>query len=98
MRRHPRGAGDGLLQPGPAVFTAMPYANFLNARDFPDHWSPALDVARRVRHITGPLTAGRESEPWAGARSLQRIRFLRELRHGDRHTLIAVNMSAGSCR
>jgi hypothetical protein len=72
------------------------YANFLNARDFPDHWSTALDVARRVRHITGPLTAGRDvgtvglaPGPFNGSV------FYRELRHGDRHTLIAVNMSAG---
>ena len=73
------------------------YANFLNARDFPDHWSTALDVARRVRHITGPLTAGCDvgtvrlaPGPFTGSV------FYRELRHGDRHTLIAVNMSAGT--
>jgi hypothetical protein len=72
------------------------YANFLNARDYPDHWATALDVARRVRHIAGPLTAGRDVRtvrlgpgPYTGSI------FHRELRHGDQHTLIAINMSAG---
>ena len=73
------------------------YANFLNARDFPDHWATALNVARRVRHIAGPLTAGHDvgtarlaPGPFTGSV------FFRELRHGDRHILIAVNMSAGT--
>ena len=72
------------------------YANFLNDKDYPDHWATALDVARRVRHIAGPLTAGRDVRtarldpgPYIGSI------FHREIRHGDHHTLIAINMSAG---
>ena len=73
------------------------YANSLNARDFPDHWATALDVARRIRHIAAPLTSGRDVRtvrlgpgPYTGSM------FHRELRHGDHHTLIAINMSAGT--
>ena len=73
------------------------YANYLNDKDYPDHWATALDVARRVRHIAGPLTAGRDVRtvrlvpgPYTGSI------FHRELRHGDQHTLIAINMSAGT--
>jgi len=73
------------------------YANFLNARDFPDHWATTLNVARRVRHIAGPLTAGRDVETARLAPGLfTGSVFFREVRHGDRHILIAVNMSAGT--
>jgi len=73
------------------------YANFINADDYPEHWATALDVARRVRHIAGPLTVGQDLRtarlrpgPYTGSI------FFRELRHVDRHTLIAINMSAGT--
>ena len=73
------------------------YANFLNDKDYPDHWATALDVARQIRHIAGPLTAGRDVrtarlDPGPDTGSI----FHRELRHGDHHTLIAINMSAGA--
>ena len=72
------------------------YANFINAEDYPRQWSNALRIASRIRHLAGPLNAGKDvrstrlkESPSAGSI------FIRELRLAGRHTLVAVNMSAG---
>ena len=71
------------------------YANYINARDFPEHWATALDIANRVRHIAGPLNVGRDVRSARLKRSpLAGSVFFRELVLNGRHTLIAVNMSA----
>ena len=72
------------------------YANFINAEDYPRQWSNALRIASRIRHLAGPLNAGTDvrstrvkESPSSGSI------FIRELRLAGRHTLVAVNMSAG---
>ena len=73
------------------------YANHVNVEDYPEHWAAALDIAKRIRQIAEPLTAGRDVRtarlkegPYAGSI------FYREIKLDGRHTLIAVNMSAGA--
>ena len=73
------------------------YANTINAEDYPQHWATALDIAKHMRHISAPLAAGKDvrtaqvsKNPHAGSI------FHREIVHDGRHTLIAVNMSAGA--
>jgi len=73
------------------------YANYLNAKDYPEHWTAALDIAKHIRHIAEPLTVGEDVrtvhlKEGPGAGSI----FCRELKLDGRHTLIAVNMSAGA--
>ena len=72
------------------------YANYLNHEDFPEHWATALGIATHLRQLAPVLASGTSgaeaklvSEPHSGSI------FLRELAYEGRHTLIAVNMSAG---
>ena len=73
------------------------YANYLNADDYPDHWATALDIATQMRHLAPTLAEGTAAstarlEDGVHAGSV----FYREMAHDGRHTLIAVNLSAGT--
>ena len=75
------------------------YANHLNAKDYPDHWAAALNIAKRMRQIAAPMSEGKDTRtvsvkesPCAGSI------FYREIALSGQHILIAVNMSAGAAR
>ena len=73
------------------------YANYLNEEDYPDRWAEVLEIGTRMRYLAPALAAGRTVQS-AGlkASSHSGSVFHREVSHEGRHTLIAVNMSAGA--
>jgi len=73
------------------------YANYLNEEDYPDRWTEALDIGTRMRYLAPTLAAGQPTRSASLKRSAHcGSIFWRELLHEGRHTLIAVNMSAGA--
>lgn len=73
------------------------YANYINAHDYPEHWQVTLDIATQMRQLAPALAAGKD----VSTARLQKHPndasiFFRELKHDGVHTLIAVNMSAGT--
>jgi len=73
------------------------YANHINAQDYPEHWAALLDIATRIRQIAPALASGKSAQTvhLKDERHAGSI-FYREMVHEDTHTLIAVNMSAGT--
>ena len=73
------------------------YANYINAEDYPDHWTMALSIATRLRVLAPALAAGTSGSTARLQRDTHSGSVLiRELAHRGRTTLIAVNMSAGT--
>jgi len=73
------------------------YANYLNEVDYPEHWAAVLDIGTRIRHLAPALAAAKPAQCASLKNALHSGSvFWREVLHGDRHTLIAVNMSAGT--
>ena len=70
------------------------YANYLNAKDYPEHWRTALEIASEFRHLAPALAAGRAAETVSLKRdSTDNAMYFREIEQDGVHTLIAVNPS-----